>query len=38
MEIDEILGLRTLTLTDEEKEEARATDPSEEYTWSLESF
>jgi hypothetical protein len=26
-EIDEILSLRTLTLTDEEKEEARATDP-----------
>jgi len=27
LEIDEILSLRTLTLTDEEKEEARATDP-----------
>ena len=26
-EIDEILSLRTLTLTDEEKREARATDP-----------
>jgi len=27
LEIDEILSLRTLTLTDDEKEEARATDP-----------
>jgi len=27
LEIDEILSLRTMTLTDEEKEEARATDP-----------
>ena len=27
LEIDEILSLRTMTLTDEEKQEARATDP-----------